>query len=240
MAKKRVLITGGSGFIGRNLVERLSKKHEVSSPPHSELDLTDSGAVEGYLKKNHFDVVVHAAGVGSSRKNSDSREMLGANIRQFYNLVCCREAFGRMIQLGSGAEYDKSRPIVNVREEEFGKSIPKDDYGFYKYACSRFIENSENIACIRPFGCYGKYEDYETRFISNSICRVLFGLPPVIRNRNVVFSYLFVDDLAKVVDSFIKKEPKHKFYNVTPDEKTDLLSISNKIIKVSGKKLEVV
>ena len=236
---KRVLVTGGSGFIGRNLVEQLSKKNEISAPGHSELDLSDQRAVESYLKGKDFDVIVHAAGVGVSRRNAGMPDMLGMNLRQFFNIERCSGMFGRLIQLGSGAEYDKSRPLVKVKETEFGKRVPLDDYGFFKYICSRRIESMDNAVCLRIFGCYGKYEDYGTRFISNAICNAILGLPITINNRNVFFSYLYVNDLALVIDRFIQKEPKQKFYNVAPEKAVDLLAIAKKVIGVSGKDLEI-
>lgn len=54
-----------------------------------------------------------------------------------------------MIHFGSGAEYDKSKPIVKVKETDFGKVIPKDEYGFFKYICSKYIEKTDKIICLR-------------------------------------------------------------------------------------------
>ena len=54
----RLLITGGSGFIGRNLAEQLAGDHEVMAPPRAELDLLDDQAVAAYLSRHAFDVVI--------------------------------------------------------------------------------------------------------------------------------------------------------------------------------------
>ena len=48
----KILITGGSGFIGRNLVKTLNKDYDVYSPSSSELDLTDAQQVTTYLQIN--------------------------------------------------------------------------------------------------------------------------------------------------------------------------------------------
>ena len=42
----KIMITGGSGFIGRNLIEYLAKRHEVLAPTHKELELVDDDASE--------------------------------------------------------------------------------------------------------------------------------------------------------------------------------------------------
>ena len=46
----KILITGGSGFIGRSLIKALNQEHEVFSPSSQELDLTNSYDVEKYLQ----------------------------------------------------------------------------------------------------------------------------------------------------------------------------------------------
>jgi len=134
-----------------------------------------------------------------------------------------------MIQLGSGVEYDRSRELNRVDEERFDERVPVDDYGFYKYICAKHIEKTENIMSLRLFGCYGKYEDYEIKFISNAICKTLFNVPVTITNRNMVLSYLSVDDLCNIVEHFIKKDGRYRFYNATPDEAMSLLTIADKV-----------
>ena len=238
MGRKTILLTGASGFIGRNLAERLAAKHELLTPTRSELDLADAAKVEQFLASAKPDIVLHAASEGVSRSQA-SPASFEKSLKMFMNIAKCGRHFGRMIQVGSGAEYGKGRPLVKVNEAEFGKAVPGDGYGRYKYECSKYIEGAEGITCLRLFGCYGKYEDWQTRFISNAVCRALFNLPIAITNRNVVFSYLYVDDFCAVAEKFIEKEGKHKFYNVTPDETVDLLSIAKLVLEISGKELPI-
>ena len=237
--KKQILITGGSGFVGRNLAEQLGKKFDIIAPGSAELDLFDAEKTARYLKQNPVDVVVHGANVGGNRKAAVDN-LVEKNLRMFFNVARCSKHFGKMIQLGSGAEYDKAHYLPKMKEEYFDTHVPADDYGFYKYVCAKFIEKSDTpITSLRIFGCYGKYEDYEIKFISNAICKAVFGLPMTIANRNVRFDYLYVNDLARIVEHFIEKDGRHKFYNVTPDESVDLLSIAKLINRVSGKDLPI-
>jgi GDP-L-fucose synthase len=242
LAKKNisVLLTGSSGFIGRNLLEQIGGKYDLLAPSSSELDLTSAEAVKKYLQAHPVDVLVHAASRGVIRKDRHAQGLADANMSMFFNLAACNGSYRKMICLGSGAEYDKSKPIIRAREGEFGRSIPGDAYGVYKYKCARHIENSGNITSLRLFGCFGKYEDYETRFISNAICKSLFNLPITIANQNVRFSYLYVDDLAQVIEHFIGHEGAHKFYNVTPDEVVDLQHIAEEVNRISGKNLPII
>lgn len=239
MSKKKILITGASGFIGRNLSECLCRRFELSTPSHQELDLMSSESVQNYLDGRDFDAVIHCALVGGYG-HADTNDPIEKNVRMFMNIARCRKSFGRMIQFGSGAEYDKSQPIVRAREEDFGKRVPKDDYGSYKYECSKYIEGTEGIICLRPFGCFGKHEDYKTRFISNAICKSLLDLPITIANRNVIFSYLYACDLARIVEHFIENGGRHKFYNVVPNETVELLEIAKMVNEISGKNLPII
>ena len=133
-----------------------------------------------------------------------------------------------MIFLGSGAEYDKSEDIKEVKESDFGKRIPQDDYGFYKFICSKYIEISDKVVNLRLFGVFGKYEDYETRVISNVICRILFDLPVEI-NQNAIFDFVYVGDLCRILEYFIENNTKERFYNLGGEKHFEIIDIANKI-----------
>ncbi len=235
---KKILITGGSGFIGKNLVEHLSKKYEVYAPLHNELDLLEESSVDEFFKNNKFDIVIHAAVKGGSRKLLSFPEMLKNNLKIFFNLLKNKDSYKKMIFIGSGAEYDKSREIKEAKEEDSEKNIPSEDYGFYKYLCSKYIEMSENIINLRVFGIFGKHEDYETRFVSNIICRVVFDLP-VEMNQNALFDYVYADDLCRIIEYFIENEAKYKSYNIGGERHFELLEIAEMIKKISKKDFKI-
>jgi len=237
---KKILLTGANGFIGKNLREQLSKKHCLLAPSRKELDLLDEKHVDTYFSTNQIDTVIHCAVVGGSRKEEHVSSSLSDNLRIFFNLLKNKNKFKKMIHLGSGAEYDKSKPIIKVKEIDFGKTIPQDEYGFFKYLCSKYIEKEENIVCLRIFGLFGKYEDHRYRFISNAITNSLKGRP-IIMNQNVFFDYAHIDDFVKIVDYFINHKSKYTFYNIGTGKSIDLFTIANKINLISEKisKIEI-
>lgn len=234
----KVFISGVTGFIGKNLYEHLNGRHELICPPHKELELLDPKKVETFFKENKIDVVVHCAAMGSN--NRGKMEFLEPNLRMFMNVLKCSKYYKKLIHIGSGAEYDKSKDIVGIKEEEFSKSIPQDPYGLYKYTCSKLIGSSDgNIINLRPFGVFGKYEDYGIRFISNNLCRSIFGMP-VLMKQNVYFDYLYINDFVKIIEYFIINDAKHKYYNVGRGTKIDLLTIARKINKISKNNSEMI
>lgn len=236
---RKVLLTGGSGFIGRNILEQLSAEYQIFAPSSQELNLLNAEEVEKYFSLHNFDIVIYAANYGGNRSQAGLAGVFETNKKMFLNLTKNSSAFGRMIFFGSGAEYGKQRDIVKIKEEDFGKIRPEDEYGKAKYFASEYISQSTNIANFRLFGVFGKYEDFKTRFISNAICHAIFNLPIVI-NKNVVFDYLYVDDLIKIISHFLQNSPKEKFYNVGTGQRVDLLSLADIVKKTSGKDLKII
>jgi UDP-glucose 4-epimerase len=99
-------------------------------------------------------------------------------------------------------------------------------------------EKMDFITYLRFFGVFGKYEDYETRFISNAICKKVLGLPITIK-KNVLFDYIYVKDLVNILDKFIQNKPPEKFYNVGRGAPIDLLTLANIINDAEGEKNEI-
>lgn len=236
--KKNILLTGGTGFIGRNIVEQLSSKYGIFAPSLEELDLLDESVVERFFKSQRFDVVIHAANIGEYKASEEPNGISVKNIRMFFSLVRQLKPHQKMIFLGSGAEYNKRRDIASIKEDEFDKCIPIDNYGFAKYVCSKYIEKTNNIVNLRCFGVYGKYEQH-TRFISNAIISALNNKSIVIR-KNTYFDYLYVDDLVKIIDFFISNKNKHKFYNAASGISIDLITLSSLVKKIIGHKEEII
>jgi UDP-glucose 4-epimerase len=235
----KLLITGGSGFIGRNLAEYLAPLYEVSAPSSPQLNLLDAAAVRGYLSANRFDVVVHAATARSNRRLGAPADLLDRNCRMFFNLVRNDGLFDKMIHFGSGAEYNRSSMPARVRENNFDTSVPMDPYGFSKYICAKYIARCDRIVNLRLFGVFGKYEDYTVRFISNACCRALKGLPVVIR-QDAVLDYLYVNDLARITHWFISHEPHYKAYNVCTGEGVPLTQLAALVAELSERKPKVI
>jgi GDP-L-fucose synthase len=234
-----ILVTGGSGFIGRNIVEYLSLKHHVLAPSHSELDLMNEHNVCDYFLSHNIDIVIHSAVKPAQRSAPDRSQILYNNTRMLFNILRDSHNFEKLIYLSSGAIYDMENYIPKMPESYFDRHVPTDEYGFSKYLSAKHIERLDNTVELRLFGVFGKYEDYSIRFISNAICKAIFDLPITIK-QNRRFDYLYISDYMPILDYFINNKGKHCAYNVTPNEAIDLYSLAEKVRKISGKDLPIV
>lgn len=236
---KRVLLTGATGFIGRNLVEAWRDSHDLRTPTRAELDLTRDESVAAFFARNEFDLVVHSATTAAHRNAAPVPDVAFRNLRMFANLMRHDGAWDRLIVLGSGAEYDARHYSPRMSEEQLGRHVPVDPSGFSKFVVSRLAESHPRVTVLRLFGVYGPHEDWEIRFISNAICKALFDRPITLR-QNRRFDYLWVGDLAPVIAHFAGAAPSpERAYNVTPDESIDLLDLARLVRDVSGKSVEI-
>ena len=236
---RRVLLTGAGphGFIGRNLAPFLRERYEVFTPPSRELNLCDYDSLARYIEGHQIDTVVH--GALQSIVHIGPEDIMLHDMQMFYNIDRLSGQLDKVLYFGSGAEFDKRFPIENIREEELGRKIPVSYYGLEKYIMSLHARESRNIYNLRLFGIFGKYEHWQSKFISNLCCKAMYDLPLSIR-QDCMFDYLYVDDLAPIVIWFLEHKPKFHDYNVCTGHPFSLREIADVVMEVSGKTLPVV
>jgi GDP-L-fucose synthase len=212
-----ILVLGASGFVGSVVSEHLAGTHNVLTPSSRELDLTNHRAVTKYFADKDIDVVVNCA----SNMNTDLYPFNSAaattNLMIFNNLYAVKAAYKKLINIGSGAEFDRRIAIVDAKEEDIFTKIPIDHYGLSKNIIARTVANTDNFYTLRLFGAFGPSESP-----SRLIKRVIAGVPVDLNDR--YFDYIYIQDLLPVIQYYIDSTPKYKDVNVVYPEKYQLSS----------------
>jgi GDP-L-fucose synthase len=174
MNKTRILITGGGGMVGRNVLEHPAiKNYEVFAPRSDELDLRDFNAVQTYVSKHQPDIVIHAAGkVGGIQANM--REPVGFlmdNLDMGRNIVWAARQAGikRLINLGSSCMYPRnhSEPLSEEMVLKGELEPTNEGYALAKVVIVRLCEYimredaSYQYKTLIPCNLFGRYDKFD-------------------------------------------------------------------------------
>ena len=206
-----IFVTGGTGFIGRNIIPALSNKYSVFAPNRKELNLLDYDSVKKYVSDNKIDIIVHTA-IPNLLGDDKKEDLFRLSMQMFINIYSMRNMVDKIVYFGSGAEFDKTHPIIRVKEEDFGMNVPNDDYGLAKYTMNMLARQSNNVYNLRVFGCYGP-TDADFKLISGIISACVNNKEFRLRN-NCVFDYMYVEDIVPILDYFINNTPRYHDYNM--------------------------
>lgn len=170
----KCLVTGGSGFIGSHLAERLvaagDDVHVIDDLSAGRLEFTPKGCasvlysdvgdptVLRYIAQSGFDVVYHLAAkprVSFSVDNpaASNDENVGKTVRL---LEACRGRVGRFVLASSSAVYgDAPAPTKESQPRD-----PRSPYALQKMACEDYCGMFSDLygmdtVCVRPFNVYG-------------------------------------------------------------------------------------
>jgi len=235
---KKVLLTGGNGYIARNLKPLLeSNGYVVYAPSHTELDILNKEYLSEYLKKECFDAIIHTATKGGIRTKKDTFEdVYIPNILMYENL---ESLIGNtpMTVIGSGAEFDRRFPIKEVGECDVLYKFPIDPYGLSKNIITRKIllkNNCQKINILRLFGCFS-YDEPNTRFIKSVISNFKQEIPPEI-HKDLKMDFFYLDDVFNVLHYGLNGGYLPENLNLVYEYKTNLLGITRIIDKYMGSK----
>ena len=175
MSKMRILLTGGGGMVGQNLLEHTAiSDFEMIAPRSAELDLRDAGAVLAYLDKHRPDMIIHSAGkVGGIQANI--REPVGfllENLDMGRNIVWAARQSGvkRLLNLGSSCMYPRNHNEP-LREELVltGELEPTNEgYALAKVVTARLCEYimredaSFQYKTLIPCNLYGRHDKFDS------------------------------------------------------------------------------
>lgn len=246
LKEKKILITGGSGFIGLNLMRRLEKlkaktiNYDISRGD----DISDAKRLEQVIRQK-FDIIFHLAGFsGSSESNNNIEKSFKINTLatvNLFDLVLKHSPKTKIILSNSRLEYGKPQYLP---VEEKHPTLPTSTYGLSKLLASQMAlayhkSNSLKVTIFRTSNVYGPHPKQHTQdynIINHFIdlakkngCIDIYG------DGNQLRDYLYIDDM---VDAFIlgtKLKKNGQIFNLGYGKGIKFKEMVKLIIKIVGK-----
>jgi len=219
----KILITGKGNIA--NIIHNNLKEHKITI--YNE-NLLNFEKLKNFLNNYSFDVLIHCAIKGGRRTKEDTPDIVYNNILMFENILSCFDKFKIIINLDSGAVYDRTTDIFNRKENEL-KYRPKDYYGFSKYIIYKCSLNYDNVYNLRLFNIFHINEEPD-RFIKQCFISNKYKTPLIIKN-DKYFDFVSELDFIKIIRYYLENKINYKVINVSYENKYKLSDIANLIIK---------
>jgi len=238
---RNILVIGGSGFIGANIIETLASDNynvivltrgknyiqpqEIPKIKVVQGRLSDSSLIMRIVLDYCIETILHLASnlVASSTKSQFDSEMQDIVLPTFELLNLISERNLKIIFFSSGgAIYGKSNEPIN----ETSKLEPINYYGYSKLLIESHIKFLSRVAglryvILRPSNVYGRYQRTESDhgFIAVALGKMLHNqVIEIWGDGTTVRDYVDVSEVASAVRSIIKEDVDKEIFNIGSGE----------------------
>jgi len=235
-----ILVTGSKGYIGSSIIKKNNNKNNYYFEGSREnINILNRQDIIEYIKKNKIDAIIHCAIKGGSRIKKDDLSDFYENLLIAENVLSVSKYVKKIINLASGAEFDRSNDIFKYPESEIFNRNPQDYYGLAKnIIAKRFYSNDSNTFNIRVFGCFDENE-LKTRFIKTCIINNLTNQTINIYEDKIM-DFIYMDDLIKIIDHFLVSDNLTiKDLNACYNQKLKLSEIAFFVNNISNIETEI-
>jgi GDP-L-fucose synthase len=259
---KKVLITGGHGFVGQNLVKELKKRGagEILTPNRYDCNLTIESEVKDYFQNNKPQVVIHLAGkVGGIGINKEKpgeffyeNIMMGTLVTHYSYL----NGVEKLVSLAAGCGYPKLLEVP-YSEEDFWKDLPDENSIGYSMAKKNLIIQSWtyreqygfNSSVLLPANLYGPNDNFnlETSHVVPALIRKFLeakdmGKPSVDVWGTGVASreFLYVEDTVKAILDIAESYNESGPLNLGTGVETTIKELVETIGELTGYEGEII
>jgi GDP-L-fucose synthase len=251
----KVLVTGGSGFVGTALKRIRPDWHYISSRDY---DLTSAYQARGAIRDHrNLDAIVHLAGrVGGVKENAlNQAEFIQQNLLINTNIIheaYCENVPRVLSSLSTCIfpENIKNFPFVEEDMHDGPPPISNFSYGYAK-RCLQVMTSAYrqqygvNYSTFTPSNLYGPGDNFDlesSHFVAAMIRKIyqsrdgdnieFWGTGRPLRQQ------LFVEDLAMLIPMLLNKHNSSEPIIVAPDENLTIKEMIDICLKISGKSVE--
>ncbi len=239
--KKTILITGGTGFLGYNLIKSLNLKHyDVTSLSYRRKSNKDYIKGVKYIFcnignfkelkkkiKKKYNFVVNFSGNIDHRKKSETFKVHYSGLKNLIKVID-KKHLKLFIQIGSSLEYGK----LKSPQKERIICKPISYYGKAKYLSSKYVLKKLNkFLILRLYQVYGPHQKKD-RLIPYVIDCCLKNKKFPCTDGSQIRDFLFVDDLVNLLSKILnKRKIRSAVYNVGSGNPLSVKKLINLIVK---------
>lgn len=256
LKNKKILVTGGNGFLGGHIIEKLKNFDvQVLTPSRKELDLTQEDACRKYFSTHRPNLVINCAGAISGLLNilKEPADIFDRNLRINLNVLKFSYESGaeKLVQIGSTCAYPGELPTGYFKEEEFlngpmHKSV--ESYGFSKRAMhiggkayrQQFGFNSITLLLTNMYGPQDVFSIERSHVVSALIKKFveakLKSLPEVevLGTGKAIREFLYVEDAADAIIKAAELYDEDMPLNVGTGTETPIAELAELIKEISN------
>ena len=252
---KKVLLTGGTGFLGKNLTHYLTEKgYTVFSIGSSFWDLRDQNVCHTLIEKISPDVIVHAAGsvggIGANQENPGKfmyeNLIMGANMIE----ASRTHAVDKFVLLGTVCAYPKHTPVP-FTEDEVWNGYPEETnapYGIAKKALMKLLEtyheqygiNSINLIPVNMYGPHDHFNLTSSHVIPALILKFYEAMKEsksevsVWGTGEASREFLYAPDCCEAIDLAIQKDVGPSPINIGTGKEIKIIDLVEEIAEQMG------
>ncbi|MDP9173692.1 MAG: GDP-L-fucose synthase [Planctomycetota bacterium] len=251
----RVVVTGGAGFLGSFVVEKLRERglEKIFIPRRSECDLTNENDVARLYREQRPDIVLHLAaevgGIGANRENPG--RFFYANMAMGLHLIehARRNHIKKFVQVGTICAYPKFTPVP-FQESELWNGFPEETnapYGVAKKSllvmCQAYrAQYGLNAIYLLPVNLFGPGDNFDLH--TSHVIPALIRKCVEARERNATHidawgtgsasrEFLYVEDCAQGILTALEKYDSPEPVNLGTNREITIKDLTEMIARLS-------
>jgi GDP-L-fucose synthase len=259
---KRVTVTGGAGFLGSYVVEKLKELDckSIFVPKSKEYNLVEMDAVKRLYKNSKPDIVIHLAavvgGIGANQQNPGrffyENLMMGLQMME----IGRQTGIEKFVSLGTICCYPKFTPVP-FKEEDLWKGYPEETNAPYGLAKKMLLVQSQsyrqqygfNSLFLMPVNLYGPGDNFSLK-TSHVIPALIKKCVDAVKNEDTQITiwgtgkpsreFLYVEDCAHAIVLATEKYNKSEPVNIGVGFEITIRDLISLIVKLTGFKGNII